>query len=63
MYSLQKGGVDGRDQEGWEGIVSRGHTLIHRKRVWWTDDGQFVSALIGETAIMNCLVTNKPLAD
>ena len=23
-------------------LVSRGHTLIHRKRLWWTDDGQFV---------------------
>ena len=50
-------------------IVSRGDTLIHRKSVWWTDDGQFRSfpALIGETATINCLVNmraaNELLAD
>ena len=25
-------------------LVSSDHTLIHRKRVWWTDDGQFIFA-------------------
>ena len=40
--------------EQWLLIVSHGHTLIHRKRVWWTDDGQFFSftELIGETATL-----------
>ena len=30
---------------GGGGVVSRSHTLFHEKRVWWTDVGQFVSAL------------------